>query len=226
MHPCSSIIHAHRCSVALDGSNWMDRTRHSSDNAPYADYALHGVTVPFPYEKSYTCARREERWIVTMQVRPWMHLACLEKIYGLQALARAIDRCGWSRAYGAMCVGPRHYCRNRNPTPSSLGTRPTLSLPSLFFYLPLPLPLCPPVHLAIDVLACLLLARDLNAPSPPPTNHTNQPSKDGFGCAVRAPVLRALHLLQHRARGKLLEKLDPKNHVCVGLGRSRVMQYS
>jgi hypothetical protein len=46
------------------------------------------------------------------------------------------------------------------------------------------------------------------------------PSKHGHGFAVRAPVLRPLHLLQHRARGKLLEKSDPNNETSITWRRS------
>jgi hypothetical protein len=67
------------------------------------------------------------------------------------APARPIDRCGWSRAYGAMCAwGPGHYCRNRNPTPI-FSWNPTHFLSLL--------------HWA--VLAPLLLLLPLALPSPP-----------------------------------------------------------
>jgi hypothetical protein len=98
----------------------------------------------FPLRCS-TCACRGEIDHTTMQVRRVVHLACLEKInYGAQGAASSslVDR---SIAAGALvrtetCVrGPGIYCSNKNRTPSSLGTRPTLplSLSPSPFYLPL-----------------------------------------------------------------------------------------
>lgn len=125
-------------------------------------------------------------------------------------------------------VGPRHYCRNRNPTPI-FSWNSTLSLPLsslsgrgglryFFFYLPaspssLPALLVSPLTTQLAETArhtrCLLSTTAPRAATTftPPAGH--QASKHGYGFAVRAPVLRPLHLLQHRARGKLLEKSDP-----------------
>lgn len=83
--------------------------------------------------------------------------------------ARSPDHCGWSRAYGVhVCVGPpRHYCNNRNPTPSFLSPAvpnspppPSLSLLlPVFFLRPLLLllPLIPPHHRSHLLLLLLLL---------------------------------------------------------------------
>jgi hypothetical protein len=154
-----------------------------------------------------------------MQVRPCVHLACREKIYGVQAAARSLDRS--IAVVGLVRTEP---CVRAPGIIAGIETLPHLLLEPGHLFLSLslsfPLLLPPPSsplsasvhHLAIEpcspAASCKhqsLTHRDIS-----PGQRPTQSSKHGFGCAVRAPVLRALHLLQHRTRGKLLEKPDPK----------------
>jgi hypothetical protein len=117
-------------------------------------------------------------------------LACLEKIYGV--LRRAASCSGSPLSPGRspglvscvrshVCVGPRHYCRNRNPTPSSLGTRLSLSAWAelhFFFYLPsAPPPSSLPASLISSRLTTRLAGRRCLLSTAP------------FPSASRAPVI-------------------------------------
>lgn len=152
------------------------------------------------------------------------------------SLSRSPDRCGWSRAYGPMCAwGPAGIIVGIETLPPFLlepNSSLSLSLSGSvlhFFYLPASVPfffaclISSPLVITTQPAAgsqnqsafSLAPQKPLSPnvpPSPPPHRHKpagRTPSKNGYGLAVRTPVLRSLHLLQHRARGKLLEKPDP-----------------
>ena len=158
----------------------------------------------------------------------------------LLGLSRPADRRGWSRAYGAMCAwGPGIIAGIETlPHLLDLGTQLFLSLlgPSSTSSSTSP---PPPSSLPASFISSLAsphgyqIRQTLLALHRPPllelelrlSSHTSarppsrrrpvatEQAKHGFGLAVRAPVLRALHLLQHRARGKLLEKSDPCENI-------------
>jgi hypothetical protein len=187
----------------------------------------------FPLRCS-TCACRGEIDHTTMQVRRVVHLACLEKInYGAQPhRAQQAARSSTDRSLRLLSCVRRHVCGALAfiaviKTVPHLLLEPGqlfLSLSPSPFYLPLLLfNSSSPQFSTSPSRACSLRLPPANTHAhTSPASHQPKARKHGFGCAVRAPVLRALHLLRHRARGKLLEKPDPVEATYVW--RSRVAQ--